>query len=153
MRSITFLPQEQQISYDNKEIEHLCEHFGESKNGQAIDPQATKLEWKLVKPLVVTEMYPRDSTQMLWQIISKAHPGCFPNLETQIAIVLPLQTADVERGFSVQNQIKTKLRNQLTPKTVNQLMLVCLEGGSHKKFDFDPAIEHWRSEKKRNIFH
>ena len=84
-----------------------------------------------------------------------AHPDLFPNLNTlaKIAVVLPLQTADVERGFSVQNQIKTKLRNQLTPTMVNKLMMVCIEGGHHKTFDFDAVIEHWKAVKPRKIFH
>ena len=46
----------------------------------------------------------------------------------QLAIVLPVHTADVERGFSTQNIILSNRRNHLNPETQDMLMKQKMEG-------------------------
>ena len=48
--------------------------------------------------------------------MNENHSDSFPNLKilASIALVVPLHTADVERGFSAQNLVKTNLRDKLT---------------------------------------
>ena len=65
----------------------------------------------------------------------------YPNLLklAAFAITCPLQTADCERGFSVQNRILTPLRNRLSIDTQNKLMSVKL--GS---VDLAQALTKWK---------
>ena len=44
----------------------------------------------------------------------------------ELALIAPLQTADCERGFSTQNNIKTADRNRLSPDRLNKLMKISL---------------------------
>ena len=73
-----------------------------------VDPMKTKMEWSLLKDVVKEQQYPTGKLSMLWSCIFKFHPDTFPNLLKleQLALTLPLQTADVERGFSAQNLIR-----------------------------------------------
>ena len=78
---------------------------------------ALKLERKNVcfkclgKPNI-QEKYPCDNMGTLWNIIHKFHKDTFPNMLklAAFALNLPVHTADCERGFSLQNNIKNSQR-------------------------------------------
>ncbi|XP_064612233.1 uncharacterized protein C17orf113-like, partial [Liolophura sinensis] len=59
----------------------------------------------------------------------------------KIALVLPVSSAPCERGFSIQNAIKNKSRNRITPERLNRLMFIKLNGGSVEYFDFARAAK------------
>ena len=63
----------------------------------------------------------------------------FPNLSKlcAIAIVISMSTADCERGFSTLGRIKTELRNRLSPKILNALMTISVEGPDKEQFPFE----------------
>ena len=46
---------------------------------------------------------------------------------TKIALIIPVSSAPCERGFSVQNALKTKVRNRLNPGRLNRLMFINLQ--------------------------
>ena len=46
----------------------------------------------------------------------------------QLALTLPMQTADVERRFSAQNLTKTSHRNRMEAETLDNLMTISVEG-------------------------
>ena len=54
----------------------------------------------------------------------------FPNLAqlSAIGLVIPMSTADCERGFSALRRIKIDLRNRLSSKVLNALMAILIEG-------------------------
>ena len=64
-------------------------------------------------------------------------------------MIMPLQTAGCERGFSAQNGIKTARRNRLGEETMNILMNIKCEGDSVDKEDFSDAISIWKGKKER----
>jgi len=70
----------------------------------------------MLKTLVRSQHYPTESLPVLWNIINTHHRDGFPNLLilASMAVVFPVHTADVERGFSAQNKLKTYLRNRLS---------------------------------------
>ena len=161
MCPLSFLSQEEVLNYGQEEIKTLADFFGTDKESTylgtlpaIVDKDETLVEWMLLKKIVLQEKYPRASTQDLFKIIYEVHAAQFPNLLqlARIAIVLPLQMADVERGFSVQNLIKTSQRNRISASMVHKLMLVDIEGESIDTFDFKKAVDHWKSVKDRNIF-
>ena len=77
----------------------------------------------------------------------------YPNLSklAQICLVLPIGTADCERGFSTMKRIKTRLRSQMSNMTLNHCMRISMEGEDFDKFDFDNAVDSWSRLKNRRI--
>ena len=78
----------------------------------------------------------------------------------QYLLVVPLNSASCERGFSVQNMIKTKNRNRLGEGRLDALMRVCINGpdlsftGPESKSDadyFEDAAQHFRSTRNRKM--
>ena len=53
----------------------------------------------------------------------------------KIALIIPVSSAPCERGFSVQNAIKNKVRNRLNPDRLNRLMFIKLQGPHIEDFD------------------
>ena len=164
MRPLSFLSKEELSVWGDEKLEILTNHFGSEqvhefatekrKAEPIISAEDTKKEWKLIKPLVVNEGFPRDKLSTLWQLIYKHHGDKFPNLLKLAAIALttPVHTADCERGFSNQNRVKTSLRNRLSPERVDDLVTVSCEGGALSDFDFKSALQHWKKKKDRRIF-
>ena len=67
-------------------------------------------------------------------------------------LVAPVSTADCERGFSKQNIIKTKLRNALGLKNLDNLMKLSIDGSSvgEEKL-LTQAFKIWSEKKDRRI--
>ena len=115
LRSLSFLSTDELHQHGQKDLDVLISHFAsEIKSSVSsvlskplIDPEQTKAEWALLKPLILSQKYPRDQSQTLWKIIAQNHRDQFPNLIklAKISLHIPLQTADCERGFSCQNHI------------------------------------------------
>ena len=168
MRPISFIQKEQLDDWGNDQLEILVSKYGKEqqaaplKKGATdhpppirakalIDAQATMEEWSQLKPLVLSQGYPRDRFSTLWGLIAKFHGSSFPNLLklAECALVSPVHTADCERAFSQQNLVKTSLRNRLSPQRVNQLMLIQVEGPAMADFDFDEALLMWKKQPRR----
>ena len=90
----------------------------------------------------------------LWQIIYKHHKDNFPNLFklARLALIIPLQTADCDRGFSRQNLIKDAQRNRHSSERLTKLMRLSLLKESIENFDFDEALKLWREKKARRAY-
>ena len=54
----------------------------------------------------------------------------------ELLLVVPLNSAICERGFSAQNLIQTKHRNRLFDKRQNQLLRISINGADNAQFDF-----------------
>ena len=67
----------------------------------------------------------------------------------KIALVIPVSSVCAERGFSLQNLIKTSARNRLSESRVNRLQMLRWHGKSLKEFNVDRAREHFSSDKNR----
>jgi hypothetical protein len=68
-----------------------------------------------------------------------------------VAVLAPLQTATVERGFSVQNNIKGSGRNRLSSDRLTVLMKISL-GPNIENFEFAKAVNIWKESKERCLF-
>ena len=66
-----------------------------------------------------------------------------------ISRVIPVSSAPCERGFSVQNSIKTKLRNRVNPERLNRMMMVRLVGPHFEDVDFLTAAKAFSAMKTR----
>lgn len=123
-------------------------------NKPYIDAEKTKNEWGILKPLVIQQKYPTDKFHIMWGLIHKYHGTEFPNLMkiVELALIAPLQTADCERGFSCQNDIKTRDRNRMSGDRLTKLMRMHLFKCGVAEFDYDKAVQVWRDTKHRRAF-
>ena len=140
--------------YGETQVEKLGEKYGLG-DSPIISCDDLKLEWldfriymlsnysKMLMKDVLTSLATQGST------ISTA----YPNLSklAQICLVLPISTADCERGFSTMKKIKTRLRSMISNVTLNHCMRIPMEGQPFDKFDFDTAVNSWSMLKNRRI--
>ena len=66
-------------------------------------------------------------------------------------LVLPVSTVDCERGFSAMKIIKTRLRNRLSEKNMQHAMMIAIEGPTIDRFNFEAALNKFKSKKKRRV--
>ena len=155
LKPISFLSKGELESWGNSKLKVLVDHYGDEEKSPAyIDKDRSHHEWTLLKSVVLQDQYPRDQFQMLWSLIYKYHKEMFPNLIklAALAMTLPVHTADCERGFSLQNQLKSPERNRLSPERPNTLMTISVQGQDLKTFDFKASTIHWQKQKSRRIF-
>jgi len=164
LRALSHLIDEDAIeSYGNEQLKVLTNHYGIDKTSKKegvqssalVDVDHLQMEFKFLKKLVVKEKYPLGNTSNLWALIKLHHNGLFPNILTlaEIGLLLPYHTSDCERGFSLQNNIKTCHRNRLGAAVLNRLMLLVIEGPSIENFNFGQALGVYKSGKSRRLFH
>ena len=159
MRTVSFLPEDELDDYGKKEIDILVNHYGKDKiiddvvSKAIIDGDKCHLEWNILKRLVIQQKYPRDKMSCLWKLIHVYHSDTVPNMIrlANLALIMPYQTADCERGFSCQNSIKSSKRSRMKSENLNALMTIKIEGGSLEDFDYSRAVDCWRDKKKRRI--
>jgi len=65
-------------------------------------------------------------------------------------LTTPVSTVDVERGFSRMALLKTDLRNSLSDVSMQNLMMISLEGPSDK-FNYDEAFAKWSTMTTRRL--
>lgn len=85
-------------------------------------------------------------TQHLYQRAFVHWKHDFPALLQVIRFVLliPVDTAECERGFSLMNRLKTDVRNRMGMAQLNDIMFICLHGPkSVTDFNPDRAIKLW----------
>ena len=75
----------------------------------------------------------------------------YPNLSkvAQICLILPISTADCERGFSTMKSIKARLQSMMSNVTLNHCMRISMKGQPFDKFDVDTAVNSWSMLKKQ----
>ena len=102
--------------------------------------------------VVMNGCYSGYSLQCFIKTLLLNHERDFPEMSklAEIALCIPVSTAACERGFSLQNRLKNKLRNCLSEVNLEYLMkLAC--GPELKDYPFEKAICHWRDAKKRRL--
>ena len=167
MRPISFLSTEDLVKYGCKEIELLCQYYGQPKSHSwkeraqrkeahapaLIDPVKCQKEWQELKGVVLAEKYPRDRSNALWQLIQKFHGSDFPEMIKlgQLYFTLAVHTAGCERGFSVQNSTLAPSRNRLQEATQDTLIRVRL-GPDRNHFNFASALTKWKDKRDRRIY-
>ena len=159
MRPISVLSDVEVENYGVKEMHTLISHYGNDiSKGDIVSPKLIDSdqllnEWTLAKQTVIHQQYPRDQTNRLLKLLHMFHSDSFPNLLTlaNIALIMPYQTADCERGFSAQNHIKSAKRGRIQSKQLNALMRIKIEGGNLQDFNYAKATKVWKDMKRRRI--
>ena len=61
----------------------------------------------------------------------------------RVALVIPVGSADAERGFAIMNNIKTSKRASLEHRELEGLMRIKINGPSIEKFDANRYAAYW----------
>jgi hypothetical protein len=69
----------------------------------------------------------------------------------ELAMLLPVATASVERAFSSMKIIKTELRNKMSDGWLNDLMVVYIEREIFKGIDLESIKKAFQKKKDRNM--
>lgn len=87
------------------------------------------------------------------KLLINEHHDEFPDFANFacIAIVIPLNSASCERGFSAQNNIKTNSRSRLGDDQVERLMKISVNGPHFAQFDYTDAKQKFRAMKNRKM--
>ena len=82
-----------------------------------------------------------------------SHSEDYPDFAVfaEIALVVPLNSASCERGFSCQNKIKTKTRNRLGEGQLERMMKITINGPHFAQFDYTDAKANFRALKDRRM--
>lgn len=78
-------------------------------------------------------------------IVIRKQAAQFPDFAmlAKIALVIPMTNVPAERGFSIQNTIKTDGQNQLREEHVTRLMMLNIHGKGATDFDAGAASNHF----------
>ena len=136
-------------SFGTAEVIHLSKHYQEYIPQ---DLEDLPTQWHMFVSMVY-ENYSNSLTsfKMLADLVFNRLCVPFPSISVlyKIAAVLCISSADCERGFSVQNIIKTHKRSSLKTITVQRLQMIKLEGPSIHDFDFHTALLKFKLRKER----
>lgn len=154
MRTINF--DQQPENYGNKELDRLLQFYGEEQvHSHKVSPplvskELVKQQWQMAKIIVHSANYAVDDMQGLWTTVTKYHREDLGELLklVQLALTLPLHTADCERVFSQQNIILTKQRNRLTPVISDRLLRIRLHGQTLSGWEFQKTLAKWHKKKR-----
>lgn len=128
-----------------EKLKLLTDHYGPH---HVIDSDSTTYEYQcFVRSVLSTPHLKGLSTHDLMSKLTSNSQllDMFPNLGKlcAVALILPMSTADCERGFSALNRIKTDLRNRLSCKILNALMTISIEAPERDEFPFERTCSIW----------
>ena len=133
----------QQYSQDH--LDTNCAHFqNETDRNMA---QAAFLVFKhLTKSFKGSLSFSQFCCKLITELIDQ-YPD-FANL-ARLALIIPVSYAPCERGFSVQDALKTKVRNRLNPERLKRLLFIKLVGPDVDHIDFPVAARLFENMKPR----
>ena len=93
-----------------------------------------------------------NSVKMMHEHDSIMYPKMYPNLQKciQLSATIPVNTAEVERGFSCMNRIVSYVRNSLTERA-SDLMLLSLNKDLLLNVDINAVIDRFARKRNRYI--
>ncbi len=141
------------LHYGEGELDTLLSHYSEGP--LALDHNKGQLEWREFKNFLSKQIKNIKSIKELSEIVlsSPERRQIFPIMSELLSrgLVLPIATADCERGFSAVNRIKTCPRNSLKTDTLEELMYISIEGPPLEEFNFEEAADICGRRKNRRI--
>jgi Domain of unknown function (DUF4371)/hAT family C-terminal dimerisation region len=147
----------QDLSYfGDNELEDLLEYYAHPnihnniQSSALFDINKCRLEWAGFKMIVSNNLSSKD-IDIILPLLIQDYNDIFPNIIKLIQLIycIPFSSVECERGFSRQNQIKTKNRNLLMTNTLDMMMRISLEGPESSKFDYNRAFTIWNNQKRR----
>ena len=146
-------------SHGHDSLHHLLDFY--VPQGQDVDPQHT-LEGKICRQRCMQEflsfkhfmsLHKAKEFLEFLEFLLISHSEDYPDFAVfaEIALVVPLNSASCERGFSCQNKIKTKTRNRLGEGQLERMMKITINGPHFAQFDYTDAKANFRALKDRRM--
>ena len=128
----------------DEEVGILLDHFNTIllKNGCQADE--ARAEWPRLR-ITIKKYYLGLTWNELWSRIFHERADEFKNILHLIELiqVIPLATAKVERAFSLMGRVKSDWRVNLDTSTLDDLMMISLEGPDESAFKPTAAVTKW----------
>ena len=144
-------------SHGHDSLRHLLDFYVP----QDIDAQVT-LEGRICRQRCMQDFLPfkhfmnlhkaKEFLEFL-EFLLTTHSEDYPDFAVfaEIALVIPLNSALCERGFSCQNKIKTKHSNRLGDGQLERLMKITINGPHFAQFDYSDAKANFSSLKDKRM--
>ena len=138
----------------------MCSWYAEKP--AEIPADACSIQATISKPLIEDEMpkvinlvrecYRKFESTAFNERIINEHSHDLPNYSSMCVLLLcmPVTSVECERAFSLQNRIKTKLRNWTGEERVDLLMRISMDL-SVDCLDHKAAVRRWRIQKQRRF--
>ncbi len=137
--------------FGNTRIVSLANYFVRFEpSSTAIVQEWNQLKYECLKPDLPKR--PADWLSVLKEPLQRIE--VFPNLAilAEILLCFCAENAEVERGFSLYNRIKSKVRNRLKINTVDMLMRLRLNSDKYSDFNYNKAAIIWLGMSKRGRY-
>ncbi|XP_076591239.1 uncharacterized protein C17orf113-like [Chaetodon auriga] len=138
-------------SYGQEALERVCDHYG-SQTGAAeplVQKERMLRDFLPLKRVLAGSGKPsfRESCRLLITSLGEM----FPDFKTlaEVALVIPVSSVAAERGFSLQNNIKTAMRSRLSEAKVQNLMTIASAAIPLETFDYAQAGTQFKSMRTR----
>ncbi|XP_070554021.1 E3 SUMO-protein ligase KIAA1586-like [Ptychodera flava] len=140
------IPNGNLLKYGEDSIKQL---HGKYKSKLPGDINDLMTEWDAFKYSELQELSNFNVEQVCISLTGLQHQ--YPNLCVLAEIYLVFQDSSVpaEQLFSMQNDTKTKKRNQLTSDTLDKLLRCKILCGSLEDFPYEDAFTSWRTKSRR----
>jgi hypothetical protein len=145
--------------YGQKEIEFLDKFYGDGElmcdeYYEIIEKGKIIEEWNSLKFYLQSYKNMQMNFVESWKYILDIDDNFsfnYPNsmIIVKILLLIPFSNAHVERIFSEMKLIKNKLRNKMHVDTLNNHLMILLNGPDAQDFDFKKAYEHWINKKEK----
>jgi hypothetical protein len=134
-------------------VKILTDHYSPHK---IVDAETTGTGYQCFHASVLStpDLYGLVTQELMHKLTSNGQlQDMFPNLSklAVIGLIVPMSTADCERGFSTLARVKNDLRNRLSCKILNPLMHIAIEGPEPEFFDYNRACALWSGWRNRRI--
>ena len=132
------------MTYGEEELQEVITYFSKTTEHQL---QADRImnDYLELKLLLKTK---KDLTlQQTSTYILTHYTDQFPDFKPlcELVLVSPVTSAACERGFSMQNRIKTKLPSRLAPELVTKLMRIQEEGPELEDFPTTTCLQKFQA--------
>ena len=143
--------------YAEPALKTIIGHFGqgiasEDDSAQASAPliDATSAHRDAIPVMTALRGYGGLHFLTACEVLVRDLGNIYPEWATlaKIACVIPVSSVPAERGFSLQNRIKTAQRSRLGENKVTRLMRIASCGETLGTFDFKSAATHFTGLKK-----
>ena len=120
--------------FGQNELDYLLQRY--EQENQNIANTARCKDFLAYKHFVA--LHRNKSSPDFCEILIKDQSDVFPDFVVfaQLALVVPLNSASCERGFSAQNKINSKSRNKLRDEQVTRLMKITMNGPHYAEYDY-----------------
>lgn len=138
-------------SYGLEALERVCDHYGSQRDAAAPLVQKERMlrDFLPVKRVLAGSGNPsfRESCRLLITSLG----DMFPDFKTlaEVALVIPVSSVAAERGFSLQNKIKTATRSRLSEAKTQNLMTIASAATPLDEFDYAQASTQFKSMRSR----